>query len=89
MLIEFLTKTADVIGIIGVFLLLLSYFLLNTERMSSKSMRYQLLNFFGAALIMYSLVFDFNLSAFVIEIAWMTISLIGMLRILKIAKTKK
>ena len=31
--------------------------------------------------ILYSLIFDFNLSAFIIEIAWMLISLIGLWRV--------
>ena len=39
---------------------------------------YTLANAVGAALILYSLVFDFNLSAVIIETSWLAISLYGM-----------
>ena len=36
----------------------------------------------GAACVLYSLLFDFNLSAFIIEAVWLLISLLGLVRIL-------
>jgi len=39
-----------------------------------------LLNALGASLVMVSLLFDFNLSAFLMEAFWFLISLFGLLR---------
>ena len=61
--------------------LIIAYFLLSTNRMSSQSLNYQLLNFIGASLILFSLLFHFNLASFVIEVIWIIISLIGIYRI--------
>jgi hypothetical protein len=49
--------------------------------MDATALPYVVSNCLGAALILYSLLFDFNLSAFVIEIVWVLISLVGMARI--------
>ena len=35
----------------------------------------------GALFILYSLSFEFNLSAFLIEVIWLLISIIGLIRI--------
>ena len=72
---------SDLVGNLGVFLILWSYLLLQIGRTRSNSLAYILMNFFGAAFILYSLIYDFNLSAFIIEIAWMLISLLGLARI--------
>ena len=71
----------DFVGNVGVFLILLTYLLLQTDKLNSRSMAYSLLNALGAFLIMISLCFKFNLSAFVIEFFWLLISLAGLARI--------
>lgn len=73
----------DTIGTIGVALIVISYGLLQAEKISSKDPRYYLANGVGAALILLSLVVEFNLSAFVMEAFWLLISLIGVWRALK------
>ena len=60
----------DFVGNIGIILILYAYWALQAERLSAKTKIYNLLNFGGAALILFSLVFKFNLSAFMIELAW-------------------
>ncbi len=67
----------DVLGNIGVFLIILTYFLLQIRKLSSESLFYSALNALGASLIIVSLLFDFNLSAFIVESFWVIISLIG------------
>lgn len=67
----------DVVGGLGVVTLLLTYFLLQINYIAAQSLRYSLLNGLGAALILVSLSFNFNLSAFVIEACWLVISCIG------------
>ncbi len=67
----------DVLGNIGVFLIILTYFLLQIRKLTSESLLYSVLNALGASLIIVSLLFDFNLSAFIVEAFWVIISLIG------------
>ena len=67
----------DMLGNIGVFLIILMYFLLQIQKLSSESLLYSVLNVLGASLIIVSLLFDFNLSAFIVESFWVIISLIG------------
>lgn len=67
----------DLIGAVGVALIILTYFLLQLEKIKGESMLYSLLNAAGAGLIIFSLYFSFNLSAFLIEFFWLLISLFG------------
>jgi multisubunit Na+/H+ antiporter MnhB subunit len=77
-------KISDPVGIVGVILILIAYYYLSVGKWISDSMIYQVLNFLGAWLILFSLFFHWNLSSVVIEVAWIVISLIGMYRVLKI-----
>ena len=70
----------DLIGNVGVVVLMTTYLLLQLNRMSSNGLGYSLLNAVGASLIVVSLIGNFNLSAFVIEVFWILISLIGIYR---------
>jgi predicted membrane protein len=80
MVIDMLAQSADSVGLLGVGLLLFAYFLLNTNKLTSQSLQYLWCNLSGAILILYSLLFHFNLASMVIEIAWITISVIGLYR---------
>ena len=68
----------DFLGNVGVLLILLSYLLLQMKKIKSQSMYYSLMNAAGALLILVSLYYNFNLSAFVMEIFWLLISLYGL-----------
>jgi len=68
----------DIIGLIGVGLILITYAALTLEKIDPKGWRYSAGNGLGAVLILFSLYFTFNLASFVIEIAWLAISLIGL-----------
>ncbi|MEX2125996.1 MAG: hypothetical protein WD795_19050 [Woeseia sp.] len=70
----------DVAGTTGVILIVVSYFLLQTGRMRSNSLTFSVNNAVGAALILFSLYFEFNLSAFLIEFFWLFISIVGIVR---------
>lgn len=70
----------DLSGFVGVLLILLAYFGLQAGRMRGDGLVYQLMNLAGALLILLSLVYDFNLSAFVMEACWVAISIYGILR---------
>jgi predicted membrane protein len=68
----------DLAGFTGVLLIVIAYLLLQLEKLSSSSVSFSLLNAGGSLLIMLSLIFKFNASAFLIEVFWFLISLIGL-----------
>jgi hypothetical protein len=70
----------DFLGNVGVVLIIIDYLLLQLNRVSSNSLSYSLLNAAGASLIIISLLFNFNLSAFIMEAIWVLISLFGLYR---------
>ena len=73
----------DLVGNLGVFLVLATYLLVQMGRMDIRRPTYSLANASGAVLIIVSLTRNFNLSSFIIEIAWLLISLYGFLRWLR------
>lgn len=77
------TSIYDIIGMIGVFMILITYGAVQMEKMDVRSVKYSVLNALGAGLILISLIFAFNLSAFVIESAWLVISIYGMMKAFK------
>ena len=70
----------DLVGIAGAAMIVVSYALLQLERIASDALSYSLLNAVGAALILLSLTVDFNVAAFVIEAFWLLISFVGIVR---------
>ena len=73
----------DAVGIVGAALLMVAYFLLQINKLQSNGLAYSLLNAIGALLIVFSLLVNFNLAAFLIEVFWVLISLIGIVRYLR------
>jgi hypothetical protein len=74
---------ADLVGGVGVAILIVTYLLLQLGRLESSRLLYSVLNAVGAGLIAFSLIFNFNLSAFIIELFWVLISLVGIYRTLR------
>lgn len=68
----------DLIGLIGVALILFAYWGVQTERLGAQDWRFSAINGAGALLIMISLYFTFNLASFVIEVFWLLISGYGL-----------
>lgn len=69
----------DFAGNLGVFLLLVAFFLLQLNKITSDQISYSLTNVVGATLILISLAIEFNLSAFAIEFFWLLISIVGVI----------
>ncbi len=67
----------DVVGTIGTAIIIITYVLLQLERVRSEQLLYSVLNAVGAALIITSLCFNFNFPAFIVEFFWLLISLFG------------
>ena len=70
----------DFVGNIGVVILMITYLMLQLNKLSSDSLTYSVLNAGGAGLIVISLLFDFNLSALLMEVFWVLISFVGIYR---------
>jgi peptidoglycan/LPS O-acetylase OafA/YrhL len=73
-------ETHDIIGLIGGALILLAFALIQWQRLKPEQFSYSLLNFLGAALILFSLGHDWNLTAAVIEAVWMAMSFYGLIQ---------
>lgn len=71
------------IGLLGVIFTLLAYALLQTEKLRAETVFYCLLNIVGSVLILYSLCFDWNISAFIMEGMWLLLSLYGLCRVMR------
>ncbi len=77
----------DVLGLIGVAFILGAYLALQLGRLSSETPAFSALNAGGAGLILVSLIYDFNLSAAVIEAAWLLISLFGLIKAYRVRRS--
>ena len=70
----------DWAGLIGVGLTLVAFYLLQSGRLRGEGLTYQLMNAIGAFAVLLSLLYAFNLSAFVLEGLWLVISVYGIVR---------
>ena len=70
----------DLLGNIGVLLILLSYLLVQLDKIDTQGLRYSLVNGVGAGLLCISLYINFNLSGLLMELSWLLISLFGLYR---------
>ena len=82
-------ETANIIGVIGVILVLTAYLLLQLDRLSQDAISYSLLNVVGSILILYSLYFYWNLASGIIETAWLIISLYGLIKSIRLYQFKR
>lgn len=74
----------DLFGLIGVAMIVVTYLLLQLDKLKSTDLAYSVLNALGASLIVASLIVDFNLSALLMEVFWVLISFIGIGRHLRL-----
>ena len=74
----------DWTGIAGTLMVLAAFYLLQAGRVSGTGLVYQLLNLFGAGGVLVSLWGKFNVSVFMLELAWMLVSLYGIVRSLRL-----
>ena len=69
----------DIIGLTGVALLLVTYALLQLDRIDPKGFWYSFNNLIVAILVTVSLIYTPNLASIVIEVFWFIISLYGLI----------
>ena len=69
----------DIIGLTGVALLIVTYALLQLDRIDPKGFWYSFNNLIVAILVTVSLIYTPNLASVVIEVFWFLISLYGLI----------
>ena len=73
-------NTTDIIGFIGVTILLIAYFLNLTDKIGKDSLAYLQMNFFGAGLACLASVLMRYLPFIILEGSWTIISAFGILK---------
>lgn len=78
----------DLVGNVGVVVLMIAYLMLQLNKLRSDDLAYSLMNAAGASLIVLSLLVNFNLSALLMEVFWVLISFIGIYRYFRLKTLK-
>ena len=73
----------DIIGLAGVALLIITYALLQLDRIDPKGFWYSFNNLIVAILVTVSLIYTPNLASIVIEVFWFLISVYGIVMYFK------
>ena len=74
------SNLADIIGMLGTANIVGAYMLLQFNRIDAKGLAFNCINLCGAILLLISLLVNFNLASFVIEVFWIAASLVGLVR---------
>ena len=74
---------SDWIGWLGAALIIGAFMGVQLRKVDTTRLRYSMVNAVGAALILVSLYYDFNSSAFVVEVFWLGVSLFGIWQYLR------
>ncbi|MDN4641656.1 hypothetical protein QCD70_15495 [Agreia sp. PsM10] len=70
-------EIANIVGIVGVSIVVVTYFLLQISVLKVSDLSYSSLNATASVLVLFSLAFHWNLSSAIIEIFWLAISIYG------------
>lgn len=72
----------DAAGLLGVVLILIAFAGVQLEKLEPREAPALLLNFIGAAMVLYSLAYAFNLAAVIMETIWCLLALFGLAKLL-------
>jgi hypothetical protein len=67
----------DIIGLLGVTILIVTYAMLQFDKIDPKGFWYSFNNMIVAVLVTVSLLYSFNLASMVIEVFWFSLSVYG------------
>mgnify|MGYP001155996543 FL=1 len=68
---------ADIVGLVGVSILIVTYAMLQFDKIDPKGFWYSFNNMIVAILVTVSLLYSFNLASMVIEVFWFGLSVYG------------
>lgn len=74
---------SNLASISGAACVIIAYFLVSSNKLSAQSTRYQWLNLIGAVLIMLSLYHYWNIGTFIIEVVWIVIAVMALVKLKK------
>lgn len=72
---------SDVVGLVGAALMLSAYAAVALDKLHATGGPALSMNLAGALLVLFSLFYDFNLSAAILETAWALVALVGLVRL--------
>ncbi len=78
----------DAVGSVGALFVVAAYFATQMRMMNSDDLAFPVVNLLGSVLIVYSLVYNFNLASMLIEGFWIIISLIGIIQHFRLRRTR-
>jgi predicted membrane protein len=79
-----LQNIGHAISMLGMACVVLAYLFVERDWLDSKDVKFYVINLIGAILLLLSLLIHFNLGSFVIEIFWITISIMGIINHYKV-----
>jgi len=71
-------------GVVGMACVVFAYFAVERDWFNNKEVKFYVINLIGAVLLLISLLINFNLGSFVIEIFWIAISIFGIINNYKV-----
>lgn len=78
-----LSGIGHVIGVVGMVCVVFAYLAVERGWVDNKDVKFYVINLIGAVLLLISLLINFNLGSFVIEIFWIIISINGIVNYYK------
>jgi len=79
-----LQNIGHAISMIGMACVVLAYFAVERDWLDNKDVKFYVINLIGGILLLISLLINFNLGSFVIEIFWIIISMMGIVNHYKV-----
>lgn len=76
----FTNNIYEVVGVAGFILYLAAYCLLQTGLLAGRRLTYIALNLVASCLVLSSLILSFNLAILIIQLIWVLLSLLGLIR---------
>lgn len=73
---------ANIVGLVGSFMMIVAYAYSNMAK-TINFLTFNLLNLFGALLLIASLTVHFNMASMALEIVWAMIALFGLVQVLR------
>lgn len=69
----------DAVGVMGFGLYVLNYVLLTIQKVGSEQIRYFVMNWLAASMVLIGLIGAFNLASVLIQVSWIAISTVGII----------
>ena len=79
-----LQNVGHAVSMIGMACVVFAYLAVERNWLNNKDVKFYVINLIGAVLLLISLLINFNLGSFIIEIFWIIISMMGIINHYKV-----